>query len=209
MKIGTGMKNETSISLILASASKSRSDLFKGAGLDIESIPADLDENILKEQGLAEGWSVEATALSLAKAKADFVSQKFPQSLVIGCDQMMECEGARFDKPTSLMAAAEQLRRLRGKTHRLISTVCVMKNQECLWSHAQYADLEMRNFSDDFLDKYIIDVGEDGLSTVGAYRLESSGVQLFSRIEGDYFTILGLPLLACLSYFRSMGIIDK
>jgi len=203
------MKNEVKTPLILASASKSRSDLFKGAGLSIDCIPADLDENILKNKGLSEGWSVEETALSLAKAKADFVSQKFTQSLVIGCDQMMDCEGTWFDKPTSLLAAAEQLKFLRGKTHRLISAVCVTKNQECLWSHTQYADLEMRNFSDDFLDKYIKNVGEAALNTVGTYRLESIGVQLFSRIEGDYFTILGLPLLACLSYFRSKGIIDK
>jgi len=203
------MGNKVMASLILASASKSRADLFKGAGLKIKSIAADLDENILKEQGLSQGWTVEKTALELAKAKADFISQHHKADLVIGCDQMMECEGSWFDKPISLDAAKDQLKILRGKTHRLISTVCVMQNQQCLWSHTQSAELEMRSFSDEFLENYIKDVGEDALSTVGAYRLESKGVQLFSRIEGDYFTILGLPLLACLSYFRSIDIIDK
>jgi septum formation protein len=195
--------------LILASASKSRSDLLKGAGLDIKAIPSHVDEDILKQHALSQDWSVEKTALYLAKAKAESISQQFPDALVLGCDQMMDCEGVWFDKPTSLDGAKAQLKALRGKTHRLISSVCVIKDKECQWTHSQFAELEMRDFSDEFLEDYINQVGEDALTTVGAYRLESQGVQLFSRIEGDYFTILGLPLLACLSYFRSMGIIEK
>lgn len=194
---------------ILASASKSRAALLEGAGLKISCMPADLDEDLLKSQGLRENWSVEKTALSLAQAKADLISQKFPDDLIMGADQMMECETVWFDKPASVLQAKDQLKTLRGKTHRLVSSVCIMKNQKCLWHHVETAELDMRDFSDEFLEVYLQNIGEDALTTVGAYRLEDVGVQLFSRIEGDYFTILGLPLLACLSYFRSLNILKN
>ena len=191
--------------IILASASQSRGELLRNAGLDIETIPADIDENILK----SKGYSVEETALKLAVEKALKVSINHPDAYVIGADQMMECEGQRFDKPASTDQARSHLQTLCGKTHRLISAVAVIKSGECLWSHSQYAELEMRNFSDAFLETYLKEVGDDVLTTVGGYRLESQGVQLFSRIEGDYFTILGLPLLAVLSYLRSLDILNK
>ncbi|NVK18704.1 MAG: Maf family protein [Methylocystaceae bacterium] len=190
--------------IILASASKSRGDLLRGCGLDIKTIPADLDEDIIKEKGL----DVTTTAVELSKAKAHFISQKYPQSLVIGADQMMKCEGQRFDKPHSVDQAREQLKFLRGKIHHLISAVSIYKNETCLWSHHQRAELEMRPFSDKFLESYLDQVGSDVCTTVGGYRLESIGVQLFNRIEGDYFTILGLPLLAVLDFLRSQDIIE-
>ncbi|WP_069188610.1 Maf family protein [Candidatus Terasakiella magnetica] len=190
--------------LILASASKSRADLLRGSGLEIEVIPAHLDEEIIK----AEKLSVVETALKLSKAKAAFISKQYPDGLVIGADQMMECEGVRFDKPDSLEKAKEQLQFLRGKTHRLISAVGLVKNGETLWSHHQMAELEMRNFSDGFLEDYLKQVGDDVTTTVGGYRLEEIGVQLFDRIEGDYFTILGLPLLAVLDFLRKQDMIE-
>lgn len=189
--------------LILASASKSRADLLRGAGLDIQAIPADLDENIIK----AEGHTVTETALKLSVAKANVLSTQHPDALVIGADQMLECEGQRFDKATNLEEVRNQLIFLRGKAHHLISGVAVVKNGETLWSHHQKASLKMRSFSDAFLDQYIAEMGNDLLSTVGCYRLESKGVQLFEKIEGDYFTILGLPLLAVLDFLRQQDMI--
>lgn len=191
--------------LILASASQSRADLLRGAGLDILCDPANLDENLIKEERL----NVQDTALKLAGAKAAFISKKYPGYLVIGADQMMECDGYRFDKPASLTDAQQQLFSLRGKTHQLISAVAIYKDQQCLWSHIENATLEMRHFSDAFLYDYLDQVGDDVLTTVGGYRLESLGVQLFNRIEGDYFTILGLPLLAVLDFLRSHDVMAR
>ncbi|MDV7339890.1 Maf family nucleotide pyrophosphatase [Terasakiella sp. A23] len=193
------------MTIILASASKSRADLLRGAGLEIEAIATDLDEDIIK----AEGYSVIETALRLSEAKARVLSEKRPDQLVIGADQMMECNGQRFDKPATIDQARDQLKALRGKTHRLISAVAILKGDTCLWSHYQIAELEMRDFSDAFLEGYLDQVGDDVLTTVGGYRLESIGVQLFNRIEGDYFTILGLPLLAALDFLRSLDMIEQ
>lgn len=193
------------MNLILASASQSRADLLRGAGLEITTKASDLDEDIIKAQGL----SVVETALKLSTAKASAVAQAFPDRFVIGADQMMECAGQRFDKPKTLDQARDQLSFLRGKTHRLISAVAIVRGTDCLWSHHQTAELEMRAFSDAFLDTYIKDMGEDLFTTVGGYRLESQGVQLFNRIEGDYFTILGLPLLAVLDFLRTQDIIQR
>lgn len=190
--------------LILASASKSRADLLRGAGLDIEVMASFVDEETIKSKGL----SVENTALELSKEKAFAISNKHPEAFVIGADQMMDCENNRFDKPTSLENAKTQLQHLRGKTHRLISAVSIIKAGNCLWSHCQYAELDMRDFSDEFLESYLEKMADDVLTTVGGYRLESLGVQLFNRIEGDYFTILGLPLLAVLDFLRSQDMID-
>lgn len=191
--------------LILASASKSRSDLLRDASLRFETIPADLDENIIKAKGL----SVIDTALELSIAKAQRVSQDHPGTYVIGADQMMACLGVRYDKPTSQHQAREHLTILKGQTHSLYSAVAVVKDGECLWSHMEQADLTMRNFSEAFLDHYLDQVGDDVLTTVGGYRLESLGVQLFEKIKGDYFTILGLPLLALLGYLRTQGLIEE
>lgn len=191
--------------LILASASKSRRDLLIGAGLNVEVVVSHVDEDIIKAKGL----NVAETAMALAFEKASVVSKNYPDTFVIGADQMMACDDLRFDKPASFKQAKEQLLYLRGKTHRLISAVSVVKDGVCLWDHSQSADLEMRDFSNDYLDKYLDEIGEDVLSTVGGYRLESLGVQLFKRIEGDYFTILGLPLLALLDFLRTQDMIDK
>jgi len=179
--------------------------MLRDAGLEIDCIPADLDENIIK----AEGLCVDETALKLSKAKSQFIAAQYPQALVIGADQMMDCKGQRFDKPVSLSQAKDQLSILRGKTHHLISAVSIYKGDSCLWSHIQKAELEMRNFSDEFIDDYLEKIGEDVLTTVGGYRLESLGVQLFNRIEGDYFTILGLPLLSVLKFLRSQGVVSE
>lgn len=190
--------------LILASASKSRAELLQNAGLDVTCMATHLDENLIK----AEGLSVEETAIKLSKAKAAFVSQNQKDAYVIGADQMMACEGQRFDKPISLVQAKEQLQFLSDKTHHLISAVSIMRNNDCLWSYVDVASLQMRALSDDFIEDYLAKIGDDVLTTVGGYRLESLGVQLFHKIEGDYFTILGLPLLPVLDFLRHENVIE-
>ena len=191
--------------LILASASKSRRDLLINAGLDVDIIPSHVDENILK----AENLNVEKTALLLAEEKAKAVSKDYPDQFVIGADQMMQCQGMRFDKPVSMAQAYEHLSFLKGKTHHLISAVCVVKAGQTVWSYLDQADLEMRDFSPDFLENYLKIIGDDVKTTVGGYRLEETGIQLFKSIKGDYFTILGLPLVPLLDFLRSQDVISS
>lgn len=193
--------------LILASASRGRAELLRKAGLNFDQCPSGIDERCLQADAARGGGSLDASALALmlAGAKAEAVSYSEPNALVIGADQTMECEGALFDKPPTIAAAHEQLRKLRGKTHRLNSAVCVAQNGEVVWSHLDGAELEMRDFSDRFLEDYCRSEGEILLQSVGAYRIEGRGIQLFSRIEGGIFTIIGLPLLPLLGYLRKVG----
>lgn len=190
--------------LILASLSASRKALLTGAGVGFSAIPSHIDEAALKA-----GFSgpPEALAIALASAKAIKISRLHPDALVIGGDQLLVCEGKIYDKPSDLDEAATQLRALAGREHALISSVCLVQNGQCLWSHTQSALLTMRRFSDEFLADYLVAEGDEILSCVGAYRLEGPGAQLFERIEGDYFTVLGLPLLALLSALRAQGVL--
>lgn len=191
--------------LILASRSKSRRALLAGAGVSFDCLAADLDEMTLKIKGRTEGWPVSKTALRLAEAKADMISKVHPEAYVIGADQMLECEGRLFDKPETLAQARDHLRFLRGRTHQLVSAVCVVKNANLEWSQVLTADLTLRDFSDAFLEAYLEKTSDHITETVGGYRLESLGVQLFEKIEGDYFTILGLPLLPLLGFLRTIS----
>jgi septum formation protein len=138
-------------------------------------------------------------------AKAESVSAANPDTLVIGADQTLIFEGAAIDKPTSLAEARLQLLQLRGKTHYLVSGLSAACNGRAVWGYTDKAELCMRNFSDEFLSNYMTEQGEDIVTSVGAYKIESRGVQLFDRIRGDYFTILGLPLLPLMSFLRSEG----
>jgi len=136
------------------------------------------------------------------------VSASAPGALVIGADQTLECGGALFDKPASADEAARQLRSLSGRTHRLVSALCVARDGAVEWRHAQEARLTMRRLSDDFIADYLSRAGPAALGAVGSYHLEGLGVNLFSRIDGDYFTILGLPVLPLLAFLRGEGAID-
>ena len=156
-----------------------------------------------------QGADVETVAASLARAKADEVRKRHAHALVIGADQIIECEGKWFDKPQDRDSAAKTLRTLRGRTHRLISAVAAYQGEECIWWHLETASLTMREFSDAFLERYIDDAGPGILESVGAYRLEQMGAQLFTRIEGDYFTVLGLPLLPLLGFLRHAGVLEE
>ncbi len=188
--------------LILASASKSRANILRAAGVTFEPIPADTDEESVKRSLKAEGASAAQCAEALAELKAVQVSRAYPNAFVIGADQMLECEGAWFDKPADLGGARGHLVALRGKTHVLPTAVAVALDGACIWHHVALPRLTMRGFSESFIDEYLRAAGAAVLTSVGAYQLEGLGAQVFSRIEGDFFTILGLPLLELMAFLR-------
>ncbi len=161
-----------------------------------------MDEDEVKLAMAASGADAAMVAESLAVAKAVRISNRHGDALVIGADQMLECEGVWYDKPADSDKARSQLKALRGRSHQLISCVSVVRDGQRMWHHTARAELTMRSFSDDFLDDYLETAGPDILDSVGAYRLEGMGVQLFSAISGDYFTVLGLPLVPLLDFLR-------
>jgi len=168
---------------------------------------AAIDEAEVKASLQAERADPAAIAVTLAELKARRVSVRHRGSLVVGADQVLECEGALFDKPFDLAAARGQLMALRGRRHRLISAVVLVRDGRRLWHHLGRADLKMREFSTGFLDRYLESAGGATLSSAGAYQLEDIGAQLFAEIDGDYFTILGLPLLPLLDILREHGVL--
>jgi septum formation protein len=167
-----------------------------------------VDETALKARFRARHLETAAAALELARAKARLVCARHPGSRVIGADQILDCDGAWFDKPADLSAARQHLRRLRGRDHRLVCAVAVFRDGAELWHHVETARLTLRAFSDEFLERYLREGGAEMLESVGAYRLEGTGAQLFSAIDGDYFTILGLPLLPLLAFLREDGALE-
>ncbi len=192
--------------LVLASGSRTRAAMLEQAGVSAILDKPLVDEDEVKAAGRAEGVPADAVAEALAELKAQRITRRHPGALVIGADQMLECEGRWFDKPTDRVAARAQLLDLRGKTHRLVSCAVVVRNGERMWHKVDSARLTMRNFSESFLDDYLDRVGDDVLHSVGAYQLEGLGAQLFQRVEGDFFTILGLPLLPLLGFLRVHGV---
>lgn len=196
--------------LILASGSAARAQMLRQAGLDFAVETAPVDEAEIKFSLRAEGVVVERVAEALAEAKAGRVAGRYAGQggiAVIGADQMLEIEGEWLDKPRDLDAARRQLQLLRGKSHRLVSSVVLMLANERIWHHTASAYLRMRPFSDTFLDQYMKDAAPVLLNSVGCYQLEGTGVQLFDRIDGDFFTILGLPLLPLLGQLRQLGLL--
>lgn len=186
--------------IILASASAARRDVLSGAGLEFVVDPADVDEAAYKNHNPGLTNSALAPALAVEKARA--VSPRHPGAIVLGADQTMECDGVCYDKPADMAAARRHLQHLRGRVHTLHSAICVVCDGEPLWSRVDDAHLAMRDFSDGFLDDYLATCGDAVLSSVGCYRLEAQGAHLFTRIDGDFFTILGLPLLPLLAFLR-------
>lgn len=192
--------------LVLASGSRTRAAMLEQAGVAAILDKPLVDEDEVKAAGRAEGVPVEAVAEALAELKAQRIARRHPGALVVGADQMLECEGRWFDKPADGAEARTQLLDLRGKTHRLVSCAVVVRDGERIWHKVDSARLTMRNFTEDFLDDYLTRVGDDVLHSVGAYQLEGLGAQLFQRVEGDFFTILGLPLLPLLGFLRVHGV---
>jgi septum formation protein len=195
--------------LVLASASAVRAKILGHAGVPFRMTPATVDEEAIKARLIGEGRQPREIADALAEAKAVGGSRANPDALVLGADQILVFEGECISKSATLAAANALLRRLRGNLHRLVSATVLMHNGEPLWRHLDSATLWMRDFSDAFLDDYLASEGESLLSSVGGYRLEGRGAQLFSRIEGDYFTILGLPLLPVLAALREQGVVSR
>jgi len=183
--------------------------MLEQAGLIVDADAASVDEHEMKAAFQAERAPVEACAEALAELKAIRVSQRHPGALVIGADQMLDLDGVWFDKPADLDHARAHLQTLRGRTHRLVTAAVAVQNGSRIWHTIDTARLTMRPFSDGFLDEYLRRQGPAVLSSVGAYQLEGLGAQLFARIEGDFFTILGLPLLPLLGFLRDHGALPK
>ncbi len=192
--------------LILASASPSRRQMLEHVGLAFDIEPSGVDEEEITRSLQAELAAPQDIAEKLAEMKALRVSSRHPEAMVVGGDSTLACNGRLFDKPVDLEAARRQLLALRGQTHELFSAVVVAKGGARLWHCNERARLTMRSFSEAFLDAYLARAGESVLSSVGAYQLENYGAHLFSRVDGDYFTILGLPLLPLLSFLAVHGI---
>jgi septum formation protein len=192
-------------SLILASASPSRRQLLANAGLVFAIEPSGVDEEEIT-RSLGSRAAPQELASTLAEMKAVRVSSRHPEAMVIGADSTLACNGRLFDKPPDVAAARKQLQSLRGQTHELFSSVVVARGGVRLWHWSERARLTMRSMSDGFIDAYLARAGDDVLSSVGAYQLEALGAHLFSRVDGDYFTILGLPLLPLLSFLAGHGI---
>lgn len=194
--------------LILASASSIRAKILKDAGLTFRQVSASIDESAIKSSLRLQGKEAKTVALALADAKARKIAKKNAGAFVIGADQILVCDDVWFDKPTNKADARTQLNALRGRTHELISAVCVVRKNRSVWEHVETASLTVRPFSSAFIEGYIERAGPDISQSVGAYQLEGLGSQLFSKIQGDYFTILGLPLLPLLGFFRWQGFLD-
>lgn len=195
-------------SLVLASASPFRRQLLENAGLDFKAEAAHIDERAIEAPLEQSGESPDRVAIALARAKAIDVARRNSGALVIGSDQTLSLGSRLYHKPKSLVEAAEHLRSFSGKTHQLHSAVALVREGEVLWDHVSPARLTVRDLSERFIATYIARVGEQVLSSVGAYQLEGEGIHLFSAIEGDYFTILGLPMLPLLEKLRILGVID-
>jgi septum formation protein len=194
--------------LVLASASVARAAILRAAGLQFEIRAASVDEAEIKNAMRANDPDGGATAQALALAKARRVSAQVPGTLVIGADQLLTCDGEWFDKPSDRDAASAQLRRLRGRSHQLVTAVTVMQDDAEVWTTLARPTLTMRVFSDAFLDDYLEQAGDAVLTSVGGYQLEGLGAQLFAEIEGDWFSILGLPLMPLLDFLREQGIVQ-
>jgi septum formation protein len=179
--------------------------MLANAGLVFDVEPAGVDEEEIT-RSLGSRAAPQELASTLAEMKAIKVSSRHPEAMVIGADSTLACNGRLFDKPPTLDAARKQLMMLRGQTHELFSSVVVASGGQRLWHWAERARLTMRPFSEGFVDAYLARAGEDVLTSVGAYQLEGLGAHLFTRVDGDYFTILGLPLLPLLSFLAGHGI---
>ncbi len=193
--------------LILASGSATRRRLLEAAGVPFRQVPPAVDESEIKESLQAEGIDALEAAEALAEVKARQVSLREPGALVLGADQMLDCEGHWYDKPVDAAAVAGHLESLAGRRHRLATAAVVCLAGQRIWHQRAEAWLTMRSLSPAFVADYVARHGEDAKGSVGAYRLEAEGAQLFTKVEGDHFTIQGLPLLPLLEFLRDRGML--
>lgn len=195
------------MTLILASTSSTRIALLRNAGLTFDALSPGVDERALEAPLLSAGATPTEIALALARAKA--LAIEAPGRLVLGGDQVLDLDGQRFVKPADRAAAAAQIAALAGRTHRLRTAVVLAEDSEIVWEHVSTASLTMRPLTEAAIEHYLDEAGETALWSVGAYLLEGVGIQLFSAIEGDYFSILGLPLLPLLAELRRRGVLPS
>jgi septum formation protein len=195
--------------IVLASTSPTRLHLLRAAGVEVEAVAPRVDEDTAKSALVGEGASPRDIADALAEMKAGKVSDKCPDALVLGCDQVLECDGLIFSKPDTPHQARAHLHQLRGKTHRLLSAVVAYEASEPVWRHVDEARLTMHAISDGYIDDYVDRNWDSIRHSVGCYKIEEEGVRLFSAITGDHFTILGLPLLPLLAWAGTRGMIAR
>lgn len=196
------------MNIILASGSSIRAQMLRNAGLNLEVLPARVDEEAITGALMLGGASPRDIADALAESKARKVSARRPDAWVLGCDQVLSIKGECLQKPQTPEDAHAQLQELRGQTHQLLSAAVIYQGGEPVWRHVGVARLTMRQFSDSFLDGYVTRNWPGISESVGAYKLEEEGVRLFAQVQGDYFTILGLPLLEVLNYLSLRGVIE-
>ncbi len=194
--------------LILASKSKIRHAILEKAGIEFTALVANIDEDSIKESMLSEGQNHDEIAIELAKAKARKISNKNPHAIVIGCDQVLSFGNDILSKPKTKADAISQLESLRNAKHTLISAIVITQNGTQIWHHVSHAHLTMLDFSDAYLRKYVRQNWHSIQHSVGGYKIEEQGIRLFAHIDGDHFTILGLPLLELLAYLRMRGDIE-
>jgi septum formation protein len=196
------------MTIVLASASPTRIALLRNAGIEFTAVAAHIDERAIEAPLAASAEPPAGIAAALAEAKALAVATERPETLVVGADQVLSADGRVWHKPASLGEARDQLIALSGRTHELHSAIAVARGGIVGWRHGETVRLTMRPLSTAFIDDYLATVGEGALRSVGSYQIEGPGIQLFERIDGDYFAILGLPLLPLLAYLRSAGAIS-
>lgn len=202
-----GFRQAPTPPVILASASATRAGLLRAAGLEFDIAAAAVDEAAIKQAAQAEGIPPAEAALLLAEAKAERISRRRPEALVIGADQLLVCEGEWFDKPPDVDAAKAQLARLAGRTHELVTAVLCHRGGVRVWQHVATPRLTMRPLRPEVIADYVAAEGEVVTRSVGAYRVEGLGLRLFSRIEGEHSAILGLPMLPLLGFLRQHGVL--
>jgi septum formation protein len=195
--------------IVLSSGSATRRKLLSQTGLYFKTAKPPVDESVIKETLKKAGASAAQVADNLAESKANSVATILPGAFVIGADQMLDCEGRWFDKPVDLAGARNHLESLRGKTHALITAAVIAHEGRIVWRHLEIAKMTMRDFSDAFLDNYMAKAGDGILQSVGAYEMEGMGSQLFEKVEGDFYSILGLPLIPLLGALRETGALPK
>ncbi len=195
--------------LVLASASRTRREMLERAGVPCRAVAPGVDEAEVKRAFRAEAAGAADLATALAELKARTVSAGCAGALVVGADQVLECEGRLYDKPADADAARAQIAALSGRVHHLVTAAAVVRDGARLWHHVDRARLTMRPLSPRFIDAYLDAVGGEACESVGGYRLEGLGAQLFSRVEGDFFTVLGLPLLPLLGFLRAQGVVPE
>ncbi|MEC9077656.1 MAG: nucleoside triphosphate pyrophosphatase [Pseudomonadota bacterium] len=194
------------VKFILASKSITRKKLLENAGLVFDSFPAQIDEEEIKKSLVAARVHPQEIAAFLAEQKACKVSEKYPESIVIGGDQVLEFNGSIFSKPRTENQAKEQILTLRNSLHCLISSVCVAEGGQRVWHQTDKALMRFRDFSDQFLEQYLVKSKKELFNGPGGYKVEGHGIQLLDRIEGDFFTVLGLPIIPLLQYLRTRGL---